>query len=78
MINPLVDSFANLTDTQIDNKIQELSRNYWASRNPDLQYQIGTILEMFKEEARARRARAFMRHNDNNDENGLDNLINVS
>ena len=77
MFNPLVDSFTELTDTQIDEKVVELGRKYWMSRNPDLQAQIATILEMYKEEARARRARAFQQSQENGD-NDLDNLINVS
>jgi uncharacterized protein (DUF2342 family) len=77
MFNPLVDSFDNLTDTQIDDKIQELGRKFWMSRNPELQQQISVILDMFKQEAASRRAKAFqkMQENGNND---LDSLINIS
>jgi len=46
------------------------------SHNPQLQMQVGNILEMFKEEARARRAKAMMPTD--NGENSLDNLINIS
>ena len=40
--------------------------------------QISNILEMYKAEAQARRARAYLKQNENNDNNGLDSLINVS
>jgi tryptophanase len=78
MFNPLVDSFSDLTDTEVESKIVELQRKYFQTTNPGLQQQIATILEMYKEEARARRAREYQRQIDNNGEEGLDNLINIS
>ena len=77
MFNPLVDDFKELTDVQIDDKIVELGRKYWMTRNPDLQAQIHVIMEMYKQESRARQARAYQQSQENGD-NGLDNLINVS
>jgi len=77
MFNPLVDDFSALTDTEVEEKVVELGRKYWMSRNPDLQAQIATILEMYKEEARARRARAYQQ-SQQNDDSGLDNLININ
>ena len=77
MFNPLVDDFGALTDTEVEEKVVELGRKYWMSRNPDLQAQIATILEMYKEEARARRARAYQQ-SQQNDDSGLDNLININ
>jgi hypothetical protein len=77
MFNPLVDSFDQLTDTQIDERIQELGRKYWMTRNPDVQGQIAVVLEMFKQEAASRRVKAFQKMQENGD-NDLDNLINVS
>lgn len=78
MFNPLVDSFSVLTDSEIEDKISELGRKYFQSRNPQVQSQIATILEMYKEEARARRASALLKQSEQNGENGLDNLINIS
>lgn len=76
MFNPLVDSFDKLTDTEVDNKISELTRKYYISRNPQVQMQIAAILDMYREEARARRSRAMSQQRDDN--NDLDSLINVS
>jgi len=78
MFNPLVDSMSNLTDNELDEKISELGRKYFLARNPQLQQQISTILEMYKEEALARRARARLQQDQQNGENGLDNLININ
>lgn len=77
MFNPLVDSFDDLTDSEVDDKIQELSRKYWQTKNPSLQQQISTILEMFKAEAATRRAKQLQK-SQTDSESGLDNLINVS
>ena len=77
MFNPLVDDFSALTDTEVEEKVVELGRKYWMSRNPDLQAQVATILEMYKEEARARRARAYQQSQDNGNDS-LDNLININ
>ena len=77
MFNPLVDSFDDLTDSEVDDKIQELSRKYWQTKNPSLQQQISTVLEMFKAEAATRRAKQLQKSQTDN-ESGLANLINVS
>ena len=77
MFNPLVDSFDDLTDSEVDDKIQELSRKYWQTKNPSLQQQISTVLEMFKAEAVTRRAKQLQK-SQTDSESGLDNLINVS
>jgi hypothetical protein len=77
MFNHLVKDFAELTDTQVEEKVIELGRKYWMTNNPDLRVQISNILEMYKEEARARRARAYQK-SQQDDDKGLDNLINIS
>tara|TARA_B110000503_G_scaffold120884_1_gene183951 strand:+ start:17220 stop:17456 length:237 start_codon:yes stop_codon:yes gene_type:complete len=78
MFNPLVDSFDLLSDLEIDAKVSELSRKYYMSANPQVQQQIAAILDMYREESRARQARAYQRQSDNNGDNSLDSLINIS
>ena len=78
MFNPLVDSFDELTDAQIDEAIRGLSQRYFQSRNPQVQQQISVLLEMYKEEMRARNAKAMQKMQSDNGEEGLDNLIKVS
>lgn len=79
MFNPLVDNLTSLSDMELDQKIVELGRKYWQTRNPQLQEQISTILEMYKQELVSRRAIQAQRQQDqNNGDNSLDNLINVS
>lgn len=77
MFNPLVDSFADLTDAQLENKISDLQKKYFMTHNNDLRQQIARILDMYKSENASRIAKA--REKDlargNSD---LDGLINVN
>lgn len=78
MFNPLVDSFEELSDQEVENKIFELTKKYWqSSRNPELQNQVLTVLNMYKMEMQARQAKQQIKNQDEGD-NSLDNLINVS
>lgn len=78
MFNPLVHDFKELSDSEIDLKISELSRKYFMARNPQLQLQISTILEMYKQEAYTRREQQKLRQMEQNGDNDLDNLIKIS
>jgi inorganic pyrophosphatase/exopolyphosphatase len=78
MFNPLVDSFDNLTDSEVEESISNLSRKYFQTQNPHVQAQITSVLEMYKAEMRTRNARAMQKMRENNGEDGLDNLINIS
>jgi hypothetical protein len=78
MFNPLVDDLSVLDDSEIENKISELSRKYFQARNPELQRQVAVILEMYKQESITRREKARLQQNQENGEEGLDNLINIS
>ena len=80
MFNPLVDDFSNLSDNEVELKISELSRKYFQTNNPSVKQQIANILDMYKIEMRSRNARKAVEQNnqDQDDENGLDKLINIS
>jgi transposase len=78
MFNPLVDSFESLTDAEVENSLRTLSQRYFQTSNPQLQEQISVMVEMYREEMRARNAKAQLKQMQNNGESGLDNLINVS
>ena len=79
MFNPLVDSFSELKDSEIENKIVELQRKYFqAGANPQLQQQVQAILEMYKLEMQERRAKSLEKQKQDNGDNSLDNLINIS
>ena len=78
MFNPLLDNFNDLSDSEIENKISELSRKYFISRNPHVQQQISVVLDMYKQELQLRIAKARLKDQEQNGENGLDNLININ
>ena len=78
MFNPLVDSFDQLTDAEVENKMLDLQRKYFMTHNPQVQEQISAILDMYREESRARRAKQYLQQTQQNGETGLDSLINIS
>lgn len=80
MFNPLID-FAQYTDTQLEEKITDLQRKYFQTRNPQLQQQIAVSLDNFKTEIQSRREIAAQRQREQMAENGdsdLDSLININ
>jgi hypothetical protein len=76
--NPLLDSLDSLSDVEIDNKIFELNKKFWQTHNPQVRGQISVLLDQFKLEAEARRARQRLKNQEQNGDNSLDNLINIS
>ena len=74
--NPLVDSLSDLSTSDLTDKINELSLKYFMTKIPEVQYQIQAVLEMYNSEAATRQAKDM--ENDQNGENSLDNLINIS
>jgi len=74
MFNPLVESFDKLTDSEVEEATRDLSRKYFQTRNPHLQEQIAAVLDMYREELRARMAKKHVAQ----DNPELDNLIKVS
>ena len=78
MSHPLIDNLESLSNYEVEEKLLDLQKKYFSTHNPDLQMQLSMIIEMYREELRARRAKEMQRLNDRDDENGLDSLINVS
>lgn len=77
MFNPLVDDLSVLSDDEVNNKISDLTKRYWQTKNPYLQGQIVTILEMFKQEQQTRQNK-LRQESQNPDDPDLDNLININ
>jgi len=75
MFNPLADSFEDLTDSQIQEKVQDLTKRYYQTRNPELQNQIAVMLDMFREE---QTTRMYKQKQQDEDDPDLDNLININ
>ena len=76
MINPLIDSLDHFTLQELEEKVTDLQRKYFMSRNPQVQIQIQNVLDIYKIELQDRRLKELKRQqNQENDENSLDNLI---
>ena len=56
-MHPLAEDFSKLKDSEIESRIQELTKKYWQAHNPTVQMQISLFLDMYQEELRSRRAR---------------------
>ena len=80
MINPLINDMESLSDAEIEQKLSDLQKKYFMANNEGIKLQISSTIEIFKEEAKARRERAYrkMNQNNNDDEEDLDSLINIS
>ena len=79
MINPLIDSLDHFTLQELEDKIADLQRKYFLTRNPQVQVQIANVLDIYKLELQDRRIKELKRQqSQDNDENSLDNLINIS
>lgn len=77
VINPLVEDLSGLKDSEVENKINDLSKKYWLTRNPDIQYQISCYIQIYKDEMTMRRAKAWELQNQKRNKD-LDNLIQVN
>ena len=76
-MHPLVSDLHKLKDSELENKINELTRKYFSTHNFELQQQIILILNTYKEALANRRAADYEKMMSNRDK-GLDKLINVS
>lgn len=77
MIHPLVNELSTLKDNEIEEKILDLSKKYWFTRNPDVQFQIRMLLDQFNEELRVRRNKAIQQQYENRNQE-LDKLIKIN
>ena len=79
MLNPLVDSLADLSINELEEKIVVLQRRFFMTGNTGVQAQIQNFFEIYKQELHTRRAIEYQRQKDQESgDSGLDNLINVS
>lgn len=75
MINPFVD-FTDVSDSDLEKKLNELTRKYFMTNNADLKYQVAAVLHMYKEELVNRRNKVYNEQFDK--QQGLDNLIKIN
>jgi len=76
-MHPLGLNFESMKDGELENKMQDLTRKYFMTHNPDLQMQISNLLDAYKAELQTRRSRAWQTEYQNRNKE-LDNLIKVN
>jgi len=76
-MHPLAGDLSQFKDSEIESKINDLTRKYFSTYNFELQQQISMMLDTYKSEMANRRQREYekMMNSRNKD---LDKLINVS
>ena len=70
MSHPLVNNLQSLSDKELYEQLQDLTKKYWLTNNPALQSQITLIVDDIKWEADRRKR-------DNTNNSDVDNLIKV-
>ena len=74
MLHPLA-QLNHLTDTELQEKLDDLNKKYWMASNPDVRNQIVLMLDSLKLEQENRQIK---QKKEENQDNNLDNLINIS
>lgn len=76
-MHPLAGSFENLKDSEIEEKITDLTKKYFMTSNIEVQMQISSLLENYKEEIGKRRQLQLQRLMQKS-EKSLDNLVKIN
>ena len=79
-MHPFAEDTSDMTVSQLYDKVAELTGKYFATNNPQLQEQISTFIEYYKQEALIKEAkiRTQDKENQQNGDLDLDKLINIS
>jgi len=77
-MHPNMENLSELTDTELDQKIMKLNRYYFLTNNEQVKQQMLMVLDDLQLEKENRRIREQLKQSQNNDDNDLDNLINIS
>lgn len=76
-MHPLIQNLSALKDSEIEFKVNDLTKKYFMTSNYEIRSQISVILETYKEELSVRRQRELERMaNERNKD--LDKLININ
>ena len=78
MIHPHQPDLSEFTDTQLEEKLLKLNHMYFITDNPDVRQQMILLIDGYKLEIESRRAAARRKQIEDQEDNGLDSLINVS
>ena len=76
-MHPFVSDLSGLTDSEVENKIFEISKRYFMTQNTHVREQILTVLSMYKQEIDQRRDALWQKTIENKNK-GLDKLIQIN
>ncbi len=76
-MHPLVNDLDSLKTTELEAKINDLTKKYFMTANPGMQAQISIVLDTYKEEIGKRQQLEWEKVLESRNK-GLDKLINVS
>lgn len=76
-MHPLINDLSSLKEGELENKINELTRKYFSTRNFELQQQISMVIDSYKEELSKRRQAEYEKLMQTRNKD-LDKLINVN
>jgi peptidyl-tRNA hydrolase len=77
-MHPNLEKVSELSNAELEQKISTLNRYYFMTENDQVKQQIVLVLDDLKLEQENRRIREYQKQSQNNDDNGLDDLINIS
>jgi len=78
MIHPHEHEIKNYTDAQLEQKLLKLNHMYFMTENQEMRQQMILLIDGYKLEIEARRAAARLKQEQDQGDNPLDDLINVS
>jgi hypothetical protein len=78
MIHPHENNMKDYTDTMLEQKLLKLNHMYFMTENQDMRQQMILLIDGYKLEIESRRAAARLKQEQEQQDNSLDDLINVS
>jgi hypothetical protein len=78
MIHPHENNMKDYTDTMLEQKLLKLNQMYFMTDNADMRQQMILLIDGYKLEIESRRAAARLKQEQEQQDNSLDDLINVS
>lgn len=76
-MHPLINDLSTIKTTELETKINDLTKKYFMTSNAGVQAQISAMLDSYKEEVGRRQAEEWNKVMESRNK-GLDKLINVS
>jgi hypothetical protein len=77
MSHPLLENLSLLSEADLQERLSSISTKYWQTQNPDVRSQMIIIIDELKYELKLRSSKPAENTEDDGD-NSLDNLINIS